>query len=167
MGVVVQQMVSAHSAGVLFTRHPVTGDPRHILITANYGLGESVVSALVEPDTILLNRGTENKITIKEIVCGKKAHKITMTASKFSFFGPYIPCALQASRSLSIPRVTDQLPVTSLGTALAAGISNSSLRRTIARKNERGRGGIVSHITVTKVLWSLCFDQTQLESVPR
>nr|CAD7461392.1 unnamed protein product [Timema tahoe] len=79
MGVVVQQMVPAQSAGVLFTRHPVTGDPRQILITANYGLGESVVSAHVEPDTILLNRGTGNKITIKEIVCGKKAHKTTMT----------------------------------------------------------------------------------------
>nr|CAD7203668.1 unnamed protein product [Timema douglasi] len=46
--------------------------------------------------------------------------------------------------SLSFPRVTDQFPATSLGTALAAGISNSSLRRTIARKNEKGRGGIVT-----------------------
>jgi hypothetical protein len=40
MGVVVQLMVPADSAGVLFTCHPVTGDPRQMLITANFGLGE-------------------------------------------------------------------------------------------------------------------------------
>jgi pyruvate,water dikinase len=40
MGVVVQQMVPADSAGVLFTHHPTTGDPRQMLITASFGLGE-------------------------------------------------------------------------------------------------------------------------------
>jgi len=40
MGVVVQQMVPADSAGVLFTYHPTNGDPRQMLITANFGLGE-------------------------------------------------------------------------------------------------------------------------------
>jgi pyruvate,water dikinase len=40
MGIVVQQMVPADSAGVLFTWHPSNGDPRQMLITANFGLGE-------------------------------------------------------------------------------------------------------------------------------
>jgi pyruvate,water dikinase len=40
MGVVVQQMVPADCAGVLFTYHPTNGDPRLMLITANFGLGE-------------------------------------------------------------------------------------------------------------------------------
>jgi len=40
MGVVVQQMVDADTAGVLFTCDPINGDPRKILITSNYGLGE-------------------------------------------------------------------------------------------------------------------------------
>lgn len=40
MGVVVQKMVPAETAGVMFTRHPVTADPHQLLITANYGLGE-------------------------------------------------------------------------------------------------------------------------------
>lgn len=40
MAVVVQKMVPAEKAGVLFTRNPITGDPRNILLTANYGLGE-------------------------------------------------------------------------------------------------------------------------------
>ena len=40
MSVVVQEMVAADAAGVIFTRDPVTGDPTKIVITANYGLGE-------------------------------------------------------------------------------------------------------------------------------
>lgn len=40
MGIVVQEMVPAETAGVLFTRHPFTGNPRQMVITANYGLGE-------------------------------------------------------------------------------------------------------------------------------
>jgi phosphoenolpyruvate synthase/pyruvate phosphate dikinase len=40
MAVVIQEMVDAESAGVMFTRDPVTGNPSRIMITANYGLGE-------------------------------------------------------------------------------------------------------------------------------
>lgn len=40
MGVCVQKMVSADAAGVMFTRHPTTGDPSNLVITGNYGLGE-------------------------------------------------------------------------------------------------------------------------------
>lgn len=42
MAVVIQEMVDAEMAGVLFSRHPVTGNPMEIVITANYGLGEVV-----------------------------------------------------------------------------------------------------------------------------
>ena len=40
MAIVVQEMVDADSAGGLFSRDPVTGNPSQIVITANYGLGE-------------------------------------------------------------------------------------------------------------------------------
>lgn len=40
MGVCIQRMIDAEAAGVMFTRHPTTGDPSNITITANYGLGE-------------------------------------------------------------------------------------------------------------------------------
>lgn len=46
MAVVVQLMVAADKAGVLFTCDPATGDPRRLLVTANYGLGEVSVCAL-------------------------------------------------------------------------------------------------------------------------
>lgn len=49
MGVVVQAMVAADVAGVLFTRNPLTGAAERV-IEASWGLGESVVSGAVTPD---------------------------------------------------------------------------------------------------------------------
>ena len=40
MGVVIQEMANPETAGVMFSRNPVTGNPSEIVITANYGLGE-------------------------------------------------------------------------------------------------------------------------------
>lgn len=49
MGVVVQRMVAADVAGVLFTRNPVTGADE-LVIEAGWGLGEAVVAGLITPD---------------------------------------------------------------------------------------------------------------------
>ena len=40
MSVVIQEMVNADAAGVMFTADPLTGNPFEILINADYGLGE-------------------------------------------------------------------------------------------------------------------------------
>lgn len=56
MGVVLQRMVSAHAAGVLFTRHPVTGAEQR-LIEGSWGLGEVVVAGRVVPDRWVLAPG--------------------------------------------------------------------------------------------------------------
>ncbi|GAA3531679.1 hypothetical protein GCM10022419_008360 [Nonomuraea rosea] len=50
IAVVVQSMVEADTAGVLFTANPVTGDRTQLVIDASSGLGEAVVSGLVTPD---------------------------------------------------------------------------------------------------------------------
>ncbi|TWF92366.1 PEP/pyruvate-binding domain-containing protein [Saccharopolyspora dendranthemae] len=50
LAVVVQRMVDASAAGVLFTADPVTGNRDECVIDANTGLGESVVSGAVTPD---------------------------------------------------------------------------------------------------------------------
>lgn len=55
MGVVVQQLVQAEVAGVLFTRDPVTGEDVRV-IEASWGLGEAVVQGLVTPDRYVLSR---------------------------------------------------------------------------------------------------------------
>jgi pyruvate,water dikinase len=49
IAVVIQRMVPADCAGVLFTRNPVTGADERV-IEAAWGLGESVVAGLVTPD---------------------------------------------------------------------------------------------------------------------
>ena len=55
IAVVVQQMVEAEFAGVLFTANPVTGDRDEIVIDASSGLGEAVVAGLVTPDHYVLD----------------------------------------------------------------------------------------------------------------
>ncbi len=58
MGVVVQQMVDAVCAGVMFTRSPTTGDKSVIVIEGSWGLGSSIVSGEVTPDRIVVNKVT-------------------------------------------------------------------------------------------------------------
>jgi len=54
----VQVMVNAKAAGVIFTLNPVTGEPNQIVIEANWGLGESVVSGSVTPDDYVVDKKT-------------------------------------------------------------------------------------------------------------
>ncbi|KAJ6633279.1 putative phosphoenolpyruvate synthase, partial [Pseudolycoriella hygida] len=82
MAVVVQVMVPSDCAGVLFTRHPASGDPSQIFITANYGLGETVVSGAVDPDTYIVYRKyKENCLSILEKSIGSKNHFLQMSTS--------------------------------------------------------------------------------------
>lgn len=57
LAVVVQRMVDAEAAGVLFTADPVTGHAERVWINAAYGLGEAVVGGHVTPDTYVLTAG--------------------------------------------------------------------------------------------------------------
>jgi pyruvate,water dikinase len=50
MAVVVQRMVFPDAAGILFTADPVTGHRRTATVDAGFGLGEALVSGLVNPD---------------------------------------------------------------------------------------------------------------------
>ncbi len=58
MGVVVQQLIEAEVAGVLFTHDPLDPEGRQMLVEASWGLGESVVSGRVTPDRFHLDRAT-------------------------------------------------------------------------------------------------------------
>jgi len=67
----VQKMVNAKAAGVMFTLNPVTGDRNQIVIEANWGFGESVVSGAVTPDYYAVDKNTmqiiERKIAKKTV----------------------------------------------------------------------------------------------------
>lgn len=58
LAVVVQLLVFAEAAGVMFTANPINGRRDELMITAAWGLGESVVSGAVTPDTITVNKST-------------------------------------------------------------------------------------------------------------
>jgi pyruvate,water dikinase len=55
VGVVVQLLVDPETAGVMFTRHPITGAEER-MIEASWGLGEAVVSGRVIPDNYRVDR---------------------------------------------------------------------------------------------------------------
>lgn len=56
MAVVVQKMVRARAAGVMFTISPVTGDRSRIAIEASWGLGLAVVGGEVTPDRWVVDK---------------------------------------------------------------------------------------------------------------
>lgn len=58
IGVGVQKMANAKTAGVMFTLNPTNGDRSKIAIDASWGLGESVVSGVVTPDNFLVDKVT-------------------------------------------------------------------------------------------------------------
>ena len=66
MAVVVQRMVDAACAGVMFTRSPTTGDKSVITIEGAWGLGSAVVSGEVTPDKWVLGKIT-GEISSREI----------------------------------------------------------------------------------------------------
>lgn len=54
--VIVQQMVAAGVAGVMFTRHPVTG-AEEIVIEGTHGLGDAIVNGSVRPERWTVDAG--------------------------------------------------------------------------------------------------------------
>jgi pyruvate,water dikinase len=66
MAVVVQTMVEARSAGVMFTRSPTTGDRSVITIEGAWGLGSAVVGGEVTPDRWVLGKIT-GEISVREV----------------------------------------------------------------------------------------------------
>src|ERR671935_288401 len=51
VAVLVQQLVLADAAAVVFSADPVTGSRGEVVVNASWGLGESIVGGMVTPDT--------------------------------------------------------------------------------------------------------------------
>jgi rifampicin phosphotransferase len=74
LAVVVQRMIDAAVAGVMFTANPVTGNRNETVIDASPGLGEAVVSGAVNPDHFVVN-STDRRIEARRL--GDKRVMIT------------------------------------------------------------------------------------------
>ena len=72
LAVVVQELVPADAAGILFTANPLTGRRDQVMINAAWGLGEAIVSGQVTPDTVVVDRAsgtiTAQQISEKEVM---------------------------------------------------------------------------------------------------
>jgi pyruvate,water dikinase len=66
MAVVVQKMVNARTAGVMFTRSPTTGDRSVLTVEGAWGLGSAVVGGEVTPDRWVLGKITGD-VSVREI----------------------------------------------------------------------------------------------------
>ena len=84
MAVVVQLLVPAEAAGVLFTANPLSGARNQMLINATWGLGEALVSGHVTPDTLVLDAASgallEQQISAKEVMTVRGEHGARETA---------------------------------------------------------------------------------------
>ncbi len=68
LAVIVQSMVPAKSAGVMFTQSPTSEDESELMIESNFGLGETVVDGTAVPDRFVISRGTKKGKGIFSVV---------------------------------------------------------------------------------------------------
>ncbi len=113
LAVVVQLMVEPDAAGVLFTANPVTGRRDECVVNSSWGLGESVVSGLVTPDTFVVQPRTGR---IKDRTIGHKVVEVAYGAG-----GHVEERAVEGARC-DLPSLTDDqvLRVAELGRRVQA-----------------------------------------------
>lgn len=75
IAVIVQQLVSAQVAGVIFTKNPMTNTSNHILIEASWGLGEAIVSGKTMTDSFVVD------IQHKKIISRTVNYKLVMSVA--------------------------------------------------------------------------------------
>jgi rifampicin phosphotransferase len=73
LAVVVQTLVNAEAAGIMFTANPLNGNRNEAVINAAWGLGEAVVGGAVTPDTMTVSKRS-GAVTARET-----AEKLVMT----------------------------------------------------------------------------------------
>ncbi len=78
LAVVVQALVPASAAGVLFTANPLTGARDEIVMDAAWGLGEAIVSGLVTPDHLIADKATG---TLKQVAVADKTVMTALTST--------------------------------------------------------------------------------------
>ena len=84
MAVVIQRMVFPQAAGVLFTADPVTSNRTVVCVEASFGLGEALVSGLVNPDIYRVRAGeivakaVAAKVVASEALAAGGTHQVAI-----------------------------------------------------------------------------------------
>lgn len=77
VAVVIQEMVQSEVSGIAFTVHPVTKDYNQMVIEAGFGLGETIVSGQITPDTYVVHK---NDFSILDISVSEQGMAIVRSA---------------------------------------------------------------------------------------
>ena len=114
--VLVQWLVPADAAGVVFSANPVTGARDEVLVNAAWGLGESVVSGTVTPDLVVVDRAS---LAVRGRVVADKARMTVPVAG--------------GVREVPVPARLARMPAIDDAKALAAAALAVALERETGR----------------------------------
>lgn len=105
LAVVVQRMIFPEVSGIMFTADPVTANRKVLSIDASFGLGEALVSGLVDPDIYKVREGLiiDRKISEKKIAI----YAVKEGGTKEQVVRPEIQCqqALSDNQILSLNQI--------------------------------------------------------------
>lgn len=76
LAVLVQQLIAAEVAAVVFSANPITGNRDEVMINASWGLGESIVGGTVTPDTFIVRKS--DLAIVQRIIADKQ--RMTVSA---------------------------------------------------------------------------------------
>ena len=76
VAVLVQQLIPAEVSGVVFSANPISGNRDEVMINATWGLGESLVSGKVTPDTLWVQK---SDLKVKNSQIGEKGLMTVLT----------------------------------------------------------------------------------------
>ena len=93
IAVLVQQLVLSDVSAVLFSANPITGKRDEMILTASWGLGESIVGGTVSPDTWIVDAASH------AIISTRIGNKQRMTIA--------VP---GGSREVDVPRILREQP---------------------------------------------------------
>ena len=97
VSVVLQEMIDPDKSGVIFTCNPINGNNDHLFINSVYGVGEGLVSGLLDADTFVLSK-IDGKLIEKTIV--EKNRKLVRDHQNQKCLEVDVPHEAQSSDSL-------------------------------------------------------------------
>jgi pyruvate,water dikinase len=145
IGVVIQSLVEAHVSGVVFSADPTTGDRTRVLVSSVYGLGEGLVSGLVDADLVVVDKASG---AVLETIIGEKGDRQDAARAP----------GLETS---AVPQ--DEREVVALGSAATDRIVEVAIRQ----ENLRGHPVDIEFALADGILWVLqCRPITALPPPP-
>jgi pyruvate, water dikinase len=114
LAVLVQQLVAADVAAVVFSHNPINGRRDEVVVNASWGLGESIVGGTVTPDTYIV---AKSDFTVRSRRIGAKERMTVPVAG--------------GTREVAVPRLMRSVPALNDGQAIAMARLACSLEQTM------------------------------------